>query len=234
MQNIHIAPASETLAFEALDSQTSGTQNPPQVYTSALAADAVHFVSDIQNDVVHEYSEIRSAGRAFGLFILAERGDRLYLIDQHAAHERILYDRFLSGHIPKQDLLVPMVFTAGSAEDDDFLEEKQEELARLSIILARDGNGWRIDALPAGWKMGDADTVREILELRNARENIAERWAATLCCHQAVRDGDYLDDKTALSLAKDALALPDPRCPHGRPVWTVISRDALLRAVRRK
>jgi DNA mismatch repair protein MutL len=92
---------------------------------------------------------------------------------------------------------------------------------------------WRIETLPANWQLSDAETVKEILGLQNAGENMASRWAATLCCHAALRDGDYLDDSSALALAKEALALPDPRCPHGRPVWTEISRDALLKAVRR-
>jgi DNA mismatch repair protein MutL len=130
-------------------------------------------------------------------------------------------------------MLVPLVFSTESAEDDSFLDSQQEELAKLAIVLAKDKDSWRIDALPAGWKMSDADTVREILELRNAGKNIAERWAATLCCHQAVQDGDYLDDATALALAKEAFTLPYPHCPHGRPVWTVISREALFKAVRR-
>jgi len=179
------------------------------------------------------YGEPRYVGRIFGIFILAEYGDRLFFIDQHAAHERILYDRFLAAPIPQQELLIPIVFTVETAEDSDFLEAKKEELAKLAIIIEKDGDGWRIDALPQGWRMGDAETVQEILALRTANENIAERWAATLCCHQAVRDGDYLDDETALALAKEALALPIPRCPHGRPIWTEITRNALYRAVRR-
>jgi DNA mismatch repair protein MutL len=179
------------------------------------------------------YGEIRYAGRAFGLFILIEKGDKLYLIDQHAAHERILYNRLLSRPIPKQDLLVPIPFSAGSDEEDRFLEARREELARLAIIIERDGTDWSIEALPADWRLGDAETVKEILSLREAGENMAERWAATLCCHSAVRDGDYLDDGAALALATEALALPDPHCPHGRPVWTEISKEALYRAVRR-
>ncbi|MCL2191159.1 MAG: DNA mismatch repair endonuclease MutL [Treponema sp.] len=179
------------------------------------------------------YGEARYAGKAFGLFLLAEWGDRLFVIDQHAAHERVLYDRFLSGDIPGQELLVPLFFATESAEDDGFIEAKRGELARLAIAIERDGDGWRVDSLPANWKLSDSETVREILDLRNAGANIAERWAAVLCCHQAVRDGDYLDDVTAASLAREALALPDPRCPHGRPVWTEISREALCRAVRR-
>ena len=179
------------------------------------------------------YSEVRYVGRAFGFFIIAEYGDRLFVIDQHAAHERILYDRFLSAPIPRQELLIPIAFTAETAEENRFLAAKREELAKLAIVIEQDGDGWRIDALPQGWRLGDAETVQEILALRTAGENIGERWAATLCCHQAVRDGDYLDDATALALAEQALALPVPRCPHGRPIWTEITRDALHRAVRR-
>ncbi|MDR1239994.1 MAG: DNA mismatch repair endonuclease MutL [Treponema sp.] len=180
-----------------------------------------------------EYRELRYAGRAFGLFILVEAGDKLYIIDQHAAHERILYDRFLSRPIPQQELLVPIPFSAESDEEDRFLESRREDLGRLGVVINRDGTGWSIEALPVDWRLGDAETVKELLSLREAGENMAERWAATLCCHGAVRDGDYLDNGAALALATEALELPDPHCPHGRPVWTEISRDALYRAVRR-
>jgi DNA mismatch repair protein MutL len=184
-------------------------------------------------EAVPVYGGLRYAGRAFGLFILVEAGEKLFIIDQHAAHERILYDRFLSRPIPAQELLVPIPFSAESDEEDRFLETRREDLGRLAIRVERDGPGWRIEALPADWRLGDAETVKEILSLREAGENMAERWAATLCCHAAVRDGDYLDDRAAMSLAEEALGLPDPHCPHGRPVWTEISREALYRAVRR-
>ena len=177
--------------------------------------------------------EPRYAGCVFGLFLIAEWGDRLFIIDQHAAHERILYDRFLAEGIPAQELLVPLFFTTESPEEDGFIAAKRGELAKLAIVVEKDGDGWRIDSLPAGWKLGDAQTVREILDLRNADGNLAERWAAVSCCHRSVRDGDFLDDAAASSLVKEALALPDPRCPHGRPVWTEISREALCRAVKR-
>jgi len=229
-----------TLALEALATKAS-VLAPAPFMTKAVTEAAVPFgtpgIADISAGIVAEkppaYDEVRYAGRAFGLFLLAERGDRLFIIDQHAAHERILYDRFVNGNIPGQELLVPLFFTTESAEEDRFIEARQGELARLAIVIERDGDGWRIDSLPANWKLSDGETVREILELRNAGVNIVERWAAVLCCHQAVRDGDYLDDATATSLIKEALALPDPHCPHGRPVWTDISREALCRAVRR-
>lgn len=179
------------------------------------------------------YGETKYAGRVFGLFIMIERGDKLYIIDQHAAHERILYNKFLDEPIPKQELLAPIPFTTESSDEDTFLETKQEELSRMGIDIKKDNDAWRIEALPANWRMGDAATVKEILNLRTASENMAQRWAATLCCRAAIKDGDYPDNETAFTLAKEALTLPDPHCPHGRPIWTEISKDALYKAVRR-
>ena len=176
----------------------------------------------------------RYLGRLFGLFILVEKDDGFFIIDQHAAHERILYDRFMSGNIPKQELLVAVPFSAESDEDDRFLEEKREELAKLGIVVKKNGEEWLIEALPSGWKMTDRETVAEILSLKAAGGDMAVRWAASLSCHAAVRDGDFLDEKTALALAEEAFALPVRRCPHGRPIWFAVSRRDLLKAVKRE
>jgi DNA mismatch repair protein MutL len=178
--------------------------------------------------------DMRYAGRIFDLFILMEWGDKIYIIDQHAAHERILYNKFINEPVPKQELLAPIPFTAESDDEDAFLSASREELSRLGVEIEKDAETWSITALPADWRMGDADTVKEILGLRLAGENMAKRWAATFCCRAAIKDGDILDDKTAFELGKQALVLPDPRCPHGRPVWTEISREALFKAVRRE
>ncbi|MDR0377980.1 MAG: DNA mismatch repair endonuclease MutL [Spirochaetaceae bacterium] len=179
-------------------------------------------------------SGARIVGRLFHLFILVEWKDRLFIIDQHAAHERILYDRLTGGPIPRQELLAPIPFSTESDEDDEFLTLRREELAKLGVIIVREDRDWTIEALPSGWRLPDAETVRSILDLRTAGENMAERWAATLACHGAIKDGDYLDDVSALALAKEALKLKIPRCPHGRPVWFELSRDDLFRAVRRR
>ena len=237
-----VAEDGNALAERALDAHLPGIDEPgpPPARANPAAApfdaqSVAAAVSAAQGPAERApaYGEPRYAGRAFGLFLLAEWGDRLFIIDQHAAHERILYDRFMAGGIPAQELLVPLSFAAESAEDDGFIEAMRGDLAKLALVIERDGDGWRVDALPAGWKMGDSETVRQILELRESGSNAAERWAAVCCCRQAVRDGDYLDDATAEGLAREALALPDPRCPHGRPIWTEISREALFRAVRR-
>jgi DNA mismatch repair protein MutL len=169
---------------------------------------------------------------------VVEKNNILFAIDQHAAHERIHYDRFMSGNLPKQELLVAIPFITENTEDDSFLEEKQGELAKLGLVIKRYGSDqmsaeWLIEALPSGWKLSDKETAAEILSLKDAKENPAERWAATFSCRTAVKDGDFLDEKTALALAEEALALPVSRCPHGRPIWFKVSRDDLFKAVKR-
>lgn len=175
----------------------------------------------------------RYIGSAFNLFLLVEKDGRLYAIDQHAAHERILYDKLLSKPILKQELLVPIPFTAENGGDDEFLSAHCGTFERLGVVLRRDGGGWRIDALPALWRAGDAETVKALLDLKNSGENIAERWAATVVCHGALRDGDIPDDEDAARLAEEVFKLPVKCCPHGRPILAEINKDDLLRAVRR-
>jgi DNA mismatch repair protein MutL len=169
-----------------------------------------------------------------------EKDGRLYAVDQHAAHERILYDRALASPIPKQELLVPIPFTTDCAEDDEFLRREKASLAKLGVVIAADAvanatasGGWKIEALPVQWRLGDEETVREILALRTSGENIALRWAATIACHAAIRDGDIIDDDSALDIASQALELPIKCCPHGRPILFELKKDDFLRSVRR-
>ena len=75
--------------------------------------------------------------------------------------------------------------------------------------------------------------MEEILSLRNSGGGMTETWAASLACKAAIKDGDYLDDLSARELAAAALAIPEGRCPHGRPIWLEIGREDLFKAVRR-
>jgi DNA mismatch repair protein MutL len=198
--------------------------NKPDYLASSAAEETTRYIAS---------GKTRYIGRLFGLFILVEKENRLFIIDQHAAHERILYDKFISGPIPKQEFLVAIPFNTESPEDDSFLEEKREEFAKLGIVLKRGNEEWLIEAMPSNWRVSDRETVTEILNLKNAKENITERWAAALSCRAAIKDGDFLDEQSALALAEEALALQSCLCPHGRPIWMEISHEDLLRAVKR-
>ncbi|MDR1301764.1 MAG: DNA mismatch repair endonuclease MutL [Treponema sp.] len=221
---------------------------PPQPQTASLALEAliepdeqpVALAGTAEEEsvpqAVAEQSPaygLRYVGRAFGVFILVENGNKLFMIDQHAAHERILYEELLSKPIPMQELLVAIPFTTESEEDDRFIAQHQADLARLGVVIKADNGAWRIEALPVAWRLGDAATIKEILNLKNAGEDMAEHWAATLVCHHALKEGDYLDERTALAFGEAALKLRVPRCPHGRPIWYEITRETAFKAVRR-
>jgi DNA mismatch repair protein MutL len=231
------SPAAGRLALEAL------LANPPDfaalpgrgaLETAEREPPYGDFVSPDESPPADRNAEpLRFIGRAFELFLLAERGEKLYIIDQHAAHERILYDRFLSAPPARQELLVPISFEAENPQESRFFRTRRGELAALGIVIEEEGDRWQITALPEGWKLSDGETLEALRDLQNAGENMAERWAATLSCRRAVKDGDLLDELSASALAEAALALPVPRCPHGRPVWVEISRAELYRGVRR-
>jgi DNA mismatch repair protein MutL len=172
-------------------------------------------------------------GYLFGLFLLVSRGECFYLIDQHAAHELILYNKALKGPIARQPLLVPIRFNADSEEDDRFLSAALPEFEKLGVVVKKAGDTWVIEELPALWRLSDGETVRELLSLREAGGNMMERWAATMACHAAIKDGTHLDGESALKLAERALSLDTQRCPHGRPIMSVITRNELLTAVKR-
>ena len=195
--------------------------------------------------------EPRYLGKALGLFLVVESGDALYLIDQHAAHERLLYDGFMAAPPAPQDLLVPAVFEPEDDAEEAALEAARPELEALGFGLEKEGGSWLVTALPSPLDRDPVGAIREILARgaagpgAGAGAGSGARGAgsgargarsaalATAACRAAVKDGDELEPEAAAELARRALGLPEPRCPHGRPVWVRLSREELFRLVRR-
>lgn len=166
--------------------------------------------------------------------MVAEKGDTLYIIDQHAAHERLLYDAIMQNQGKSQTLLVPYEIVTQNAADDIYLTRIRDEMKKAGIAAKNKGNGvWEIRSVPERWKGSENDLYRALLEKRVAPEDVISEIAAMTACKAAVKDGYVLDDATASDLAEKALALPDPHCPHGRPVWTAITRAELFALVKR-
>lgn len=187
-------------------------------------------------------------GKALGLFLVVESRGALYLIDQHAAHERLLFDEYMATSPAAQDLLVPAVYEPEDDAEAERLELAAPELGSLGFGLEKEGKSWLITALPSPLDKDPVGAVREILVSlcpqkedgeaggRGAREQIRGARSAALAtaaCRAAVKDGDELEPEAGLELARRALALPEPRCPHGRPIWVRLSREELFRLVRR-
>jgi len=169
-------------------------------------------------------------GQAFGLFLIAERGDRLYLVDQHAAHERILFEAFAVEVLP-QKLLVPQEFETDETNDAE-VARKAEEVLSFGVEIGRAGPyRWALTALPETFRGAEGDVVEAVLsaEAGSLKKEIFARAA----CRKAVKDGDLLGPGAACEIIDKAFRLENPRCPHGRPIWFEIGRDELFRKVGR-
>ncbi len=175
----------------------------------------------------------RYIGRALGVFLAFERGDELVLLDQHAAHERYLYDEMMAGRAVSQDLLVPVVYEPESDAEDRYIAAAAETLARAGYRLSKEGGAWLLEAAPAMLPEAMTGAVFELLRSRPDPAELLRETVAQSACKAAVKDGDELDETGAIALIEAALAMPEPRCPHGRPIWYRLSRDDLYRAVRR-
>jgi DNA mismatch repair protein MutL len=180
------------------------------------------------------HSDFKYAGSVFGVFIIIEKDDTLYFIDQHAAHEKILYEQFIAARGQKQQLLVPYVIETASAGEDRYLESIQEAMSGAGFDIACGGEGrWEITSVPVLWQGGEEDLRQDILEKHLEPDEVLFRFAAACACRKAVKEGDLIDSGSACFIAQEAFAMENPRCPHGRPLWFALKKSSLYGAVMR-
>lgn len=173
-------------------------------------------------------------GSTMGTFLIAEKNDVLYIIDQHAAHERMIYNQLMAEAKETQKLLVPYVVQTDNEADDNYIEAIKDKLKEAGFECKNCGNGkWEFTSVPARWKGKEADLKKDVLDRRVNPSDLMNCAIASTACRTAVMDGTVLDAQTASQIARGALELPDPHCPHGRPVFTTITRKQLFSLVKR-
>ena len=212
--------------------RTSGNSQTSTLAAQALAAAA----GNVENSTPSKSSEVKYIGPCLGTFLLAEKNSCLYIIDQHAVHERILFDRLMKsqGEAGRQPLLIPYKIKTESKSQDKQLEKLQPELNRIGFETEHISDGyWEIKTIPERWTGTEYD-LRTLLFVKQVEpKEIIRSIAAMTACKAAVKDGYVLDDITAARLVEEAFTLEDPHCPHGRPIYTVISREKLFELVKR-
>lgn len=178
--------------------------------------------------------KIRFVGSVLGTFLLVEKGSTLFFIDQHALHERIIFDKLMSSQGKNQPLLIPYKIKTDSKTQDRQLEKLSLRLAEIGFKNEKIKDGeWEITSIPERWTGSEYD-LRTLLFVKHVEPGeIIRSIAAMTACKAAVKDGYVLDDQTAAELAEKAFDLPDPHCPHGRPVYTTITREELFALVKR-
>ncbi|HEX9616060.1 MAG TPA: DNA mismatch repair endonuclease MutL, partial [Anaerolineales bacterium] len=187
---------------------------------------------------------LRLVGQVASAFLVAEGPDGLYLVDQHAAHERVLFERFMAqrnGIIPAQVLLEPVAvdLPPGGAR---LLAEQLPTLESLGFQVEPFGsNTFLVRALPALLANGDpAASLRVVVEDFEEDETplqaeIEARIIARVCKRAAVKAGQNLSPEEQRELLLDLEACQAPRtCPHGRPTMIHLSVDLLERQFGRR
>ena len=181
-------------------------------------------------------------GQVDKTFIIAQSEDTLYLIDQHAAHERILYDKLVASHnnIPAQQLLIPL-YVDVQPQDLGLLEEHREEFLRLGVDVEPAGEAMlRVSSLPADIKAEDAeDFILEISkmlrEMRTIQDSdLRQEVLHMTACKAAIKAGQLLNTRQMRQLIIDLCNTTHPfTCPHGRPCMIEINSDELYKMFKR-
>jgi DNA mismatch repair protein MutL len=220
------APATQ----EDMEAPTEEPGQHPPAQQSALPASGVPL--------------LRLVGQVGAAFLVAEGPDGLYLVDQHAAHERVLFERFMAqrkDEIPSQTLLEPETLEL-SAESSRLLEEHLEVMGKLGFEIEPFGpNTYRLRSMPAMLMGSDpVAAVRVVIEEFEEDETpleheVEERIIARVCKRAAVKAGQALSPEEQKALLTDLEACEAPRtCPHGRPTMIHLSIDLLERQFGRK
>lgn len=180
------------------------------------------------------------------LYVLMENAEGLVLVDQHAAHERILFEelrrRMEQKGMPSQRMLLPQIF-ALPPRDAEWVERNVATLQKMGIGIENfGGRSFRIDSLPAFLEVADvAEFLRNVIDelITSGRTTspmrLGEEMIATTVCRHAIKANDELRYPEVEKLIRDLLACELPYCcPHGRPTMIQISLSELEKKFGRK
>ena len=192
-----------------------------------------------------ELAQLRPLGQIRDSFIVASSPSGLWLIDQHVAHERVLFERFLSqrekGALETQRLLMPHILRL-SPTQRALWDQIANELAASGFEAEPFGqNTVAVKAAPAGVKTEDLDKLlSEVIESLEkearvlSREKIREKIAASVACHAAIKINTPLEQRKMEWLLSELAATRLPMsCPHGRPIVLKYGMREILKAFHR-
>jgi len=199
-----------------------------------------------QSQRLRSQQQFQIIGVLSKLYVLMENADGLVLVDQHAAHERILFEelrrRMEEQGVPTQKLLLPQTFDV-APRDADWIERNLSILQRMGIGIESFGPGtFKIDSLPSFLDVSDpAQFMRKVIDDLKGASNSAsalrlgEEMIAKSVCRHAVKANDPLRYLEVEKLIRDLLDCDLPYCcPHGRPTMIQISLAELEKKFGRK
>ncbi len=227
---------------EVATTYRESARSSPTLWPSVSTNDHSSLMAPPGHTPVFSLPALRLLGQLAASYIVAEGPDGLYLIDQHAAHERILFEKFqhqLSRQeVEVQGLLEPVTLQVNPAEDE-VLQTYYPRLAKFGFYLEPFGERtYLVRTVPLG--LHDKDWGAVLKELWDAapggsKADWTEKLAISIACHSAVRAGQVLTDDEMRELLRqlEQAAVPNT-CPHGRPTMTHLSAGQLEREFGRR
>lgn len=190
-----------------------------------------------------DFHSLRYVGQIHGTYLIAESESGFYLIDQHAAQERIRYEDLMNEEVDvtiQQQLLMPIIMNFTTIEME-LISELEEQFENLGLYLELMGpTSYKLESYPDWLYYEEVEgLVTDLIELLNKQPNLTipelkEHSIIMQSCRGAIKANHYLDDKQAIALIHGLDGLKDPyHCPHGRPVFVEFNQNTLEKLFKR-
>lgn len=240
-QTAHVSHNTPGLLVRDDSSETTRKNVAPEPKTVYVDMEE-DFVAEKEEKEAEEdltYRGVRILGIAFNTYLLLEVGENLVIIDQHAAHERVLFDKYMAniGKLPMQDLMFPYVFTV-TEQEAEHIEENLPLLKEAGFDVKPFGtNTFRISSVASMFVDMKLDkfvsflvsSLGEKIESKQLlKEAIAKR-----ACRQAIKAGYTLNNTEIRYIVKAIVDNKALQCPHGRPITVVFSKTQLEKMFKR-
>ena len=232
----------QTSPRPAETAEVPGQTYAPAEAVLAPAQEVAEQPSETSAEALAYEGSIVPIGQVDLCYIIAQDAKGLYIVDQHAAHERILYDKFsaMAESIPSQQLLVHQLLDFDHKETE-LIEQNQELFRTLGFDMEACGeNEFRLKEVPADIPAAEAeDIIREILTSLHdmhalTAQEIRHACLATTACRAAIKAGDELNLRQMQIILEELSHTARPyTCPHGRPTILKFSSDELAKMFKR-
>ena len=240
--SIHMPASAMTSESPAQNASEEAGKTPEASFGSGQSLVRPKESGFLSREALPSYKYI---GQLFMTYWMIEYRDSLYLIDQHAAHEKVNFERYMAlaraNQVTTQQLF-PSILLSLSASEAAFLEDELDSFRQMGYDISHaGGNDFIVSGVPANLpSVGEKEVLMELIdslceERRGIRSELVKDRIATMSCKAAVKGNRPLSEAEARSLIDALLQLEDPyHCPHGRPTiakWSKYELDRLFKRI---
>ncbi|MCR5743620.1 MAG: DNA mismatch repair endonuclease MutL [Lachnospiraceae bacterium] len=244
-----VKPVAELVNKAEEETNSEETSKPAEAVRSTPVRETVTDVSQMElfDDRFlskKARSSHRVVGQLFNTYWIVEFGDKMYMIDQHAAHEKVIFERIMAGMRNREatsQMISPSIMLHLTDRQANTLESNLAFFRQLGFEIEDFGGGsYSVSALPANlFKLNQMDLLIELIDdlsdnLKGSNNQTIIHKVATMSCKAAVKGGMKLTFEEANKLIDELLTLDNPyACPHGRPTIISMSRTEIEKKFKR-